>query len=79
MYFFNPHTEKADVPLLAQLQIKYIARSCKAFFRELAMFASSLFRMSIQSLIQVQNFLEYSSCCSSLARISLIWPFFFFS
>jgi len=41
MYFLNPHTEKADVPLLAQLQIKYIARSCKAFFRELAMFASS--------------------------------------
>ena len=33
----------ADVPLLAQLQIQYIARSCKAFFRELAMFASSSF------------------------------------
>lgn len=36
----NPHTEKADVPLLAQLQYQYIA-SCKAFFRELALFASS--------------------------------------
>ncbi|NP_064070.1 orf112b (mitochondrion) [Beta vulgaris subsp. vulgaris] len=45
-------------------------------FRELALFASSLFRMSIQSLIPVHNFLEYSSSCSSLARKSLIWPSF---
>jgi hypothetical protein len=32
MYFFNLHTEKADVPLLAQLKIKYITRSCKLSF-----------------------------------------------
>jgi hypothetical protein len=66
----NPHTEKADVPLLAQLQIQYIARSCKAFFRELAMFASSSFPLCSGC----QSNLWFKSITSfNIAPVALLW------
>ena len=60
----------ADVPLLAQLQIQYIARSCKAFFRELAMFASSSFPLCSGC----QSNLWFKSITSfNIAPVALLW------